>query len=84
MVNSLFDVTVKFARRVMVTVVGVTVLLIGLALVFLPGPAIIVIPVGLAILSLEFGWAKVWLRHIRRHLSKIGRNSRIRSKGYSD
>jgi len=45
-------------RRVIVAVVGGTVFLIGLALIFLPGPAFIVIPIGLAILGSEFAWAK--------------------------
>jgi uncharacterized protein (TIGR02611 family) len=39
-------------------VVGVTVLLGGLAMLVLPGPAFAVIPIGLAILSLEFLWAE--------------------------
>jgi tellurite resistance protein TerC len=37
-----------------VSVVGVTVLLIGIALLVLPGPALVVIPVGLAILATEY------------------------------
>ena len=45
-------------RRVIVAVVGGTVFLIGVALIFLPGPAFIVIPIGLAILGSEFAWAK--------------------------
>lgn len=61
--------TYKLARRVAVTVVGVTVLVIGIALIVLPGPAFIVIPVGLAILSIEFAWARLWLKRIRRKIS---------------
>ncbi len=38
-------------------IVGFTVLLAGVAMLVLPGPALAVIPVGLAILSLEFAWA---------------------------
>src|SRR5690348_12641871 len=38
-------------------IVGFTVLVAGLAMVVLPGPALAVIPIGLAILSLEFAWA---------------------------
>ncbi|WP_205698271.1 PGPGW domain-containing protein [Conexibacter sp. SYSU D00693] len=38
-------------------VAGFTVLLGGLAMLVLPGPALLVIPIGLAILSLEFAWA---------------------------
>ena len=33
-------------------------MLIGLALIVLPGPAFIVIPLGLAILAVEFAWAR--------------------------
>ena len=47
---------VKVVRRVIVSVVGVTVLLIGIALLVLPGPALVVIPVGLAILATEYAW----------------------------
>mgnify|MGYP001557094445 CR=1 FL=1 len=38
---------------------------ISLALLVLPGPAMVVIPVGLAILSLEFAWARRWLQKIK-------------------
>ena len=58
-------ITYKTARRIVVTVVGVTVILVGVALLVLPGPAFIVIPVGLAILSVEFAWARRWLRTLR-------------------
>ncbi len=45
-------------RQLLVLVIGGTVLLIGVAMVVTPGPAMLVIPVGLAILSAEFVWAK--------------------------
>ena len=45
---------IKVVRRVIVSVVGATILLIGIALLVLPGPAFIVIPVGLAILATEY------------------------------
>jgi uncharacterized protein (TIGR02611 family) len=57
---------IKTVRRVIVTVVGATVMLIGIALVVLPGPAFVVIPVGLAILATEYAWARRWLRKVRR------------------
>src|SRR6266550_3084928 len=57
---------IKVVRRVIVSVVGATVLLIGIALLVLPGPAFIVIPVGLAILATEYAWARRWLRKARR------------------
>ena len=49
---------VKIVKRVIVSVVGVTVLLIGIALLVLPGPAFVVIPVGLAILATEYASAR--------------------------
>ena len=49
-------------KRVVVAVIGGTVLLFGVALLVLPGPAFIVIPVGLAILAIEFEWSRRWLR----------------------
>jgi tellurite resistance protein TerC len=55
----------RHARRVIILVVGATVLLLGIALLVLPGPAFVVIPVGLGILAIEFAWAKRWLAMAR-------------------
>lgn len=57
---------IKIVKRVIVSVVGATVLLIGIALLVLPGPAFIVIPVGLAILATEYAWARRWLKKAHR------------------
>jgi tellurite resistance protein TerC len=57
-------------RKIVVAVIGTTVLLIGLALVVLPGPAVIVIPIGLGILASEFIWAR---RAIKRGRILVGR-----------
>ena len=62
---------IKVVRRVIVSVVGATVLLIGIALLVLPGPAFIVIPVGLAILATEYAWARRWLKKARRMASDV-------------
>jgi tellurite resistance protein TerC len=45
-------------RKLIIGIIGGTVLLIGVALIVLPGPAFIVIPIGLAILATEFAWAR--------------------------
>jgi tellurite resistance protein TerC len=52
---------VPFVRKLIVSVIGVTVVFIGIALLVLPGPAFIVIPVGLLILASEFAWARLLL-----------------------
>src|SRR5947208_16798798 len=62
---------IKLVRRVIVSVVGVTVLLIGIALLVLPGPAFVVIPVGLAILATEYAWARRWLTKVGRVASNV-------------
>jgi uncharacterized protein (TIGR02611 family) len=51
----------KGLKRIVIMVVGGTVLAIGIALIVLPGPAFIVIPLGLAIMAVEFAWARRWL-----------------------
>ena len=52
----------KTLRRAIVGVIGGTLLLIGIALILLPGPAFLVIPFGLLILASEFAWARWLLR----------------------
>src|SRR5215831_4247963 len=59
----------RFIRRAFIAIAGFTVLLIGLALIVLPGPATLVIPLGLVILATEFVWARTILRKSRRLLS---------------
>jgi hypothetical protein len=60
----------RAARRVVVAVVGGTVVLIGVAMLVLPGPAMVVIPVGLAILGIEFAWARRWLNKVKEAASQ--------------
>ncbi len=57
--------SLRTARRVVVGVIGGTVTLLGLALLVLPGPAFVVLPIGLSILATEFVWARRWLRKAR-------------------
>lgn len=59
------------ARRVVIAVVGSTVVLVGVALIVLPGPAFVVIPAGLAILALEFAWAARLLKSVKQQAHKI-------------
>jgi Putative transmembrane protein (PGPGW) len=61
----------KIVRRVIVSVVGATILLIGIALLVLPGPAFIVIPVGLAVLATEYAWARRWLKKVRTMATNV-------------
>ncbi len=56
---------IKFIRKLIIATVGFTVLIIGLAMIILPGPSFIVIPVGLAILATEFIWARTLLNKVK-------------------
>jgi uncharacterized protein (TIGR02611 family) len=65
---------------------GVAVLGIGIAMLALPGPAFVVIPIGLAILSLEFAWAEHLLEkalvkgeEAKRKASEASRGQKILS-----
>ena len=55
----------KRAWQAIVAVVGVTIILFGGALLVLPGPGTVVIAAGLAILSIEFAWAKRLLKKVK-------------------
>jgi tellurite resistance protein TerC len=58
-------------RRVVIAIIGTTVLLIGVALIVLPGPAFIVIPLGLGILATEFLWARRLIERGRAFVNRI-------------
>ena len=65
------DRLLKILRRIIVAVIGGTVLIIGIVLIVLPGPAFIVIPLGLVILASEFAWARHVLRRGRELIAKV-------------
>lgn len=67
-------------RKPLVIVVGGTVLLAGVVLVFIPGPALIVIPAGLAILSLEFDWARRWMQRLSQLVRRFKPRRRRETK----
>lgn len=60
------------ARRVVVLVIGSTLILLGLVGILLPiMPGSIFIPLGLAILATEFVWAQRWLRQIKQKSQQV-------------
>ena len=69
----------RHTRRLVILVVGLTVVAIGAAMIVLPGPAVVVIPVGLAILATEF----VWARRLLDNLKERGRDL-VRKRKRSD
>ena len=62
----------RYARRLVVALVGGTIVVAGLVMLVTPGPAMVLIPAGLAILALEFAWARRLLKRSRRAVAELG------------
>jgi len=72
--RQLINGTLGQAKRVLVAIVGFTILGIGIALLVLPGPAVVVIPVGLAVLASEFLWARRLLELVKERIERWKRD----------
>lgn len=60
----------KQVKKIAITFAGGLLLLIGLLFIVLPGPAILIIPLALVLLSKEYPIAKEWLRKFQRYSRK--------------
>jgi L-asparagine transporter-like permease len=58
-------------KRSAVTVVGAALLLLGAAMMVLPGPGILIIVAGLAVLATEYVWAQTLLKRARSQAEKV-------------
>lgn len=72
-------VTYRQARRLVVIVVGFTVLVVGVVMIVTPGPAIVVIPLALSILALEFAWARRLLKRVKDSAAAVANRARGRN-----
>lgn len=63
--------TIGQAKRLIIIVIGFTVLIAGVAMIMLPGPAVIVIPIGLAILASEYIWARKLLDLVKERIRSM-------------
>jgi tellurite resistance protein TerC len=68
-----------YTRKIVIGVVGTTVVLLGLAMLVLPGPAVLVIPFGVAILGAEFAWARQLQRRVKDEAARMAAESRART-----
>jgi uncharacterized protein (TIGR02611 family) len=66
----LLKLTYVALRRGLVFLIGITIVIIGVIMLVTPGPAIIVIPAGLAVLATEFLWARRLLTQLKESISK--------------
>jgi tellurite resistance protein TerC len=74
----LVRVSYRQARKAVILVIGSSILAVGIAMLVLPGPAFVVIPAGLAVLALEFAWARRWLGRVKRELADV--RDKLRNK----
>jgi uncharacterized protein (TIGR02611 family) len=63
--------TLGQAKRLVITVIGFTILAVGVAMIVLPGPAVVVIPIGLALLATEFVWARKLLDLVKARIERM-------------
>ncbi len=61
----------RHARRLIIAVVGFTIVCLGVVMIVTPGPGWLTILLGLSILSVEFVWARRMLRSIKEGARKI-------------
>ncbi len=61
----------KLVRRLMVTIIGSAVILVGVVLLFAPGPGTLVIIAGLAVLGSEYDRPKVWVVALRERAERV-------------
>lgn len=72
--------TLRKAKQLIIAVIGFTVLAIGIAMIVLPGPAIVVVPIGLGILATEFVWAKSLLTRAKERITRMRANLAARQR----
>lgn len=65
--------TIRQARKLIILVVGLTLLLCGGIMLITPGPGSLLILAGLSVLALEFVWARRLLRKIKAKGSQLSR-----------
>jgi tellurite resistance protein TerC len=75
----MYDESLKKLKRLVVAVIGFTVLVIGIAMIVLPGPAFVVIPLALGILATEFAWARRMLQIVQERIQRTARNLKNKS-----
>ena len=63
--------TVKQAKRLITVVIGFTIVLVGIIMLVTPGPGLVAIILGLALLGTEFVWAKKLMKRFEHHANNV-------------
>ncbi len=70
-IETLSRVTLGAAYKIIALAVGCTLLILGVAMIALPGPGLVVIPLGVAVLAAEFVWARRLVKRLREELRSV-------------
>jgi uncharacterized protein (TIGR02611 family) len=62
----------RSSKRIAVSVVGAALVLAGIAMLVLPGPGILVVAIGFAVLGTEYAWAAAALERTKRTAAQVG------------
>jgi len=76
----MYEWSLKKLKRLIVAVIGITILIIGIAMMVLPGPAVVVIPLALGILATEFVWARRLLQIVKERIQRYAGNRKNNQK----
>lgn len=71
-----YAMTFAGIKRITILLIGTSVVIVGIVMIFTPGPAIVVIPAGLAILASEFVWARRMLQYSKQRLIRYQQGAR--------
>jgi tellurite resistance protein TerC len=70
-VETLSRVTLGAANKIIALVVGSTVLILGIVAFVIPGPTLVMIPIGLVVLASEFVWARRLVTRLREEVRSV-------------
>ncbi|MGH9136302.1 MAG: PGPGW domain-containing protein [Acidimicrobiales bacterium] len=68
----------RSTKRVVILVIGAALVVGGAAMLVLPGPGLLVIIAGLAVLATEFAWAAVLLDRAKEKAAQAGQAAKRR------
>jgi uncharacterized membrane protein YqgA involved in biofilm formation len=80
--TAIWQKSLRQVRRIIIAVIGFTLLGIGLVMTVLPGPALLVIPLSLGILATEFVWARNLIKKVKSKIPNIKNNKTKGGKDY--
>ncbi len=73
MIRKITDISYRLGRQIVIAVIGSTLLLVGIIMLVTPGPGVAAMLAGLAILAIEFAWARIWLKKLRDSVGPVGK-----------